>query len=76
MDTERIKINIMRFFMELLTAKDVQKILRCSLPAVYKIAERKQIPSVRIPCPGNGRPRKMLRFKASDVRDFIEQHYQ
>ncbi len=28
---------------ELLTAKDVQAILKVSLPAVYKMAERRQI---------------------------------
>jgi hypothetical protein len=60
----------------LLDAKDVKAILRCSLPLVYKLAERKQIPCVRIPCPGEGqRARTMLRFKLNDVQAFIEKHY-
>ena len=33
--------------MSLLVAKDVKKILRCSLPLVYKLAERGQLPCVR-----------------------------
>lgn len=63
---------------ELLDAKAVKKVLRCSLPLVYKLAERGQIPSVRIPCPGNGtiKPRDIVRFKKDDVIAFIEKHYQ
>ena len=60
----------------LLDAKEVRAILRCSLPLVYKLAERKQMPCVRIPCPGDGqRARTMLRFKLNDVVAFIERHY-
>jgi hypothetical protein len=60
----------------LLDAKDVKAILRCSLPLVYKLAGRKQIACVRIPCPGEGqRARTMLRFKLNDVQAFIEKHY-
>jgi hypothetical protein len=61
----------------LLTATDVKKILRCSLPLVYKLADQKRIPSVRWQCPGKGKrkPRTMVRFKLSDVMDFIDNHY-
>jgi len=62
----------------LLDAKEVKKILKCSLPLVYKLAERNQLPCVRWECPGVGdeKPRTMVRFKQSDVLDFIENHYQ
>ena len=61
----------------LLTPKEVQKILKCSLPLVYKMAERGQIPCVRWECPGHGteRSRTMIRFKLSDVHEFVERHY-
>lgn len=61
---------------ELLTAKDVQKILRCSLASVYKMAERGQLPCVRWPCPGDGpeKARTALRFEPERIRDWIEEH--
>jgi hypothetical protein len=64
--------------MELLTPKDVQKLLKCSLPLVYRLAERGQLACVRWPCPGKGseKPRCMVRFKLDDVIKFIEEHYQ
>jgi len=63
--------------MELLTARDVSKILRVSLPAVYKMAERKQLKCVRWDCPGEGevKPRTMVRFKEVDILEFVENHY-
>lgn len=63
--------------MDLLTAQDVKKILRCSLPLVYKLADRGQLPCVRWKCPGKGtdKPRTMVRFKLEDVLDFIEGNY-
>jgi len=63
--------------MELLDAKQVKQILRCSLPLVYKMAERGQLPCVRWVCPGKdgGRPKTMVRFKQDDVYKFIEEHY-
>ncbi len=63
--------------MELLTPKDIKKTFRCSLAMVYKMAERGQIPCIRIPCLGDGkkRSRDMIRFKKEDVLDFIETHY-
>ena len=61
---------------ELLTAKDVQRILKCSLPLVYKMAERAQIPCVRWDAPGNGsRKKTVVRFKLEDVQKFIEGVY-
>jgi hypothetical protein len=62
---------------KLLSASDVKKILRCSLPLVYKLADQKRIPCVRWSSPGKGKkkPRTMVRFKLSDVMDFIEKHY-
>jgi len=62
---------------DLLDAKDVRKILKCSLSLVYAMAEREQIPCVRWECPGNGtRGKTVVRFKKSDVIEFIEKHYQ
>jgi len=60
---------------QLLNAKDVQKIFRCSLPTVYKLAEQGRLACVRIPSLGNGKPRAILRFKKGDVIAFIERHY-
>ena len=61
----------------LLNAKDVSKILRCSVPHVYKMADRGQLACIRWDCPGNGakRPKSVVRFKKSDVFDFLEAHY-
>jgi predicted DNA-binding transcriptional regulator AlpA len=62
----------------LLNAKEVSKMLKCSLPLVYRMADRGQLPCVRWECPGQGntRPRTMVRFTLEDVRGFIERHYQ
>jgi len=60
----------------LLDAKEVKRILRCSLPLIYKMADRGQIPCVRIPCSGAGKQKSLLRFKKIDVISFIEKHYQ
>ena len=61
----------------LLDAKEVKKILRCSLPLIYKMADQGRIPCVRWECPGEGnkKPRTMVRFKQSDVLRFIESNY-
>ena len=61
----------------LLDAKEVKRLLRCSLPLVYKLAERGQVPCVRWECPGRGqeKTRTMVRFKKSDVLNFIEENY-
>ena len=63
--------------MNLLDAKDVKKILRCSLPLVYKLAERGQLPCVRWESPGEGtvKPWTTIRFKLDDILDFIDQNY-
>jgi len=60
----------------LLDAKEVKKILRCSLPLIYKMADRGQIPCVRIPCTGDKNPKRLLRFKKADILGFIEKHYE
>jgi len=62
----------------LLDAKEVKRLLRCSLPLVYKLANQGRIPCVRWECPGIGtkKPRTMVRFKVEDVYEFIQNHYQ
>ena len=61
--------------MELLTAKDVKKILKCSLPLVYKMADRGQLPCIGWDCPGKGKRKKStLRFEPEAIRDFIEKY--
>jgi excisionase family DNA binding protein len=52
----------------LLNARDISKILHCSVPHVYKMADRGQLN-------GERRPRNVVRFKKSDVFDFLEAHY-
>ena len=60
----------------LLTAKEVKRLLNCSLSLVYKMADRGQIPSVRWECPGQGKGVKtIVRFKLQDVIEFIERNY-
>jgi hypothetical protein len=63
---------------QLLDAADLRRILKCSLPYVYKLAERGQIPCVRVPCPGRGGEirRTVVRFRPSDVGAFIQKHLQ
>lgn len=63
---------------ELLDAKDVQKILKCSLNLVYVLANRGQLPCIRWDAPGEGtiKPRTMLRFQLQDVLQFIEKNRQ
>ena len=61
---------------ELLDPKDVRRILKVSLPYVYKLAERGQLACIRIACQGEGkRARSVLRFKLVDVQTFIEANY-
>ena len=62
----------------LLTAKDVSKLFKCSLPLVYKMAERGQLRSVRWECPSsNGKRNKtVVRFKKIDVLRFVEANYE
>jgi len=63
---------------ELIDAKEVRRILKCSLPLVYKLADRGQLSCVRIPCPGQGvkKSKSIVRFRKLDVLEFIEKHYQ
>lgn len=61
----------------LLNVRDISKILCCSIPHVYKMAARGQLPCIRWESPVNGekRPRTVVRFKKSDVFNFLEAHY-
>lgn len=60
---------------QLMTAKDVHRTLKCSLPLVYKLAERGQLPCIRWEAPGAGdRKRTVVRFQIEDVQAFIEKH--
>ena len=61
----------------LLDAKEVKRLLKCSLPWVYKAAVKGLLPCVRIPCPGNGtkKSKTMVRFKRDDVLAFIQKYY-
>ena len=60
----------------LLTPKDTKIILNISLPYVYRLAERGQLPCVRWPAPGDGtRKKTVVRFKIEDVQKFIEDSY-
>ena len=62
--------------LNLLNPRDVQKILKCSLPLIYKLAEQGRIPHIRIPCPGDGeRKKSLVRFKKEDVLAFIDRFY-
>jgi excisionase family DNA binding protein len=62
--------------MELLTPKEVQATLKCSLAYVYKLVDRGHLPCVGFPQMGQGteKPRSLIRFKRSDVVKFIEDH--
>ena len=64
--------------MDLLDARDVKRILKISLPMVYKLANQGRLPSVRIPClgKGGGNRKHIVRFKAEDVAKFIEDNYE
>jgi hypothetical protein len=63
--------------MELLTPKDVQRILKVSLSLVYRMADRGQLPCVRWDAPGEGERKKTLvRFERDAVLEFINQHRQ
>lgn len=63
--------------LDLLTPKEVQATLKCSLAYVYKLYERGHLRAVVFPNMGKGseKPRSMIRFKRSDVTDFIDNHY-
>ena len=62
----------------LLDARQVAKILRCSAPLVYKMAERGQLACIRWEAPGEGtqKPRTTVRFRFEDIRSFIDRNYQ
>ena len=61
----------------LLDARDVSRLLKCSVPLIYKMVGRGQISSIKWKCPGVGtkKPRTMVRFRKDDIFDFIERNY-
>ena len=61
----------------LLTAQEVKRLLKCSLPWIYKASAQGLLPSIKIPCPGEGKKRSkvMVRFKREDVFQFIEKYF-
>ena len=59
----------------LLTPKEVKGILKCSLPQVYKMADKGVIGCVRMPSAMENGGRGMVRFKQSDVLAFIERNH-
>lgn len=62
---------------DLLTPNEVKATLRCSPAYVYKLYERGHLPAVVFPVMGQGteKPRSVIRFKRSDINEFIESHY-
>jgi len=60
---------------ELLTPLEVKSLLRCSLPYVYKLADKGKLPCLRLPCLGEKQGRTLLRFKKRDIFSFIEANY-
>ena len=61
--------------LELLTAKQVRKILQCSLSMVYKLADKGLIGSVPMPTALESGGRGMVRFTLDDVLAFIGKHH-
>ena len=61
----------------LLNAKEVSKILKVSVPLIYRMAGRGQLPCVRWACPGEGteKPRTTVKFLKKDIINFIQGHY-
>ena len=58
--------------LDLLTPKQVRKILQCSLSMVYKLADKGLIGCVRIPTDSGHRGRGLVRFKLEEhVLQFI-----
>lgn len=60
---------------ELLTPKDVKRILKCSLPQVYRLADRGLLGVVRMPSAKENGGRGLVRFTQGDVLAFIEKHH-
>ena len=60
----------------LLTARQTAKLLNVSVPLIYKMADRGQLPCICWPCPGHGekRARNTVRFDLDEIKAFIEKH--
>ena len=62
---------------DLLTVKEVARMLRVSVPGIYKMAHRKQIPCVQWESPkgeGSTREKTVIRFETDAIVKFIEEH--
>ena len=62
----------------LLRAQEAGKILKVSLPHIYQLADRGQLPCIRWQSPskdGAKRKSRVLRFRVQDILDFIDQNY-
>lgn len=61
---------------DLLTVREVAATLRVSKPQVYKMAANGILPAVRYPqITGDGKPRRMCRFRAEDIEKFKKDNY-
>ncbi|MCG2778983.1 MAG: helix-turn-helix domain-containing protein [Desulfobacterales bacterium] len=60
----------------LLTAKQTAKLLNVSVPLIYRMADRGQLPCICWDCPGEGkkRVRNTVRFDLAEIMDFIDKH--
>jgi excisionase family DNA binding protein len=63
--------------LQLLKPTEVQNVLKCSLPYVYRLAESGRLKHVRIPSiePHGTRRKNVIRFRKDDVLEFIETNY-
>jgi hypothetical protein len=62
---------------DLLTVKEVARMLRVSIPGIYKMAHRKQIPCIQWESPkgeNSSRAKTVLRFEPDAIVKFIEDH--
>ncbi|MCP4623163.1 MAG: helix-turn-helix domain-containing protein [bacterium] len=61
----------------LLTPKEVRPILKVSLPTIYNLVERGQLPAViwESPIRSGKKSQRTIRIKRSDVFKFVEAHY-
>ena len=60
----------------LFTARQIAKLLNVSVPLIYRMADREQLPCICWPCPGHGekRARNTVRFDLSEILEFINKH--
>ena len=59
----------------LLNPKDVAKLLKLSVPFVYKAAETGRLPAIRIPYEGKtGKVKYITRFEPDEIARFMQDH--